>query len=217
MADCVEVITRRRIKALLQTALETTTLNGALNNVSLSITVTAYPLMWPLSGNFSFIVDTETIVVTAGHGTTTLTVTRAAPVSHLSLASCGLTASRVYLGVKDLAVDADFFRSLVTTGPAIQVRPAVGDEQDWQGHFSYTVTIRAYYGYAKNADNDFTVFENTNGAARAALGLASNYTGSTKGNPPESGKWMGPEEDVENQVGIVVKYELTLPFLGAFQ
>ena len=70
MADCAEVVTRKRIKALLQTALETATLNGALNNVSLSVTITAYPAMWPAAGSFSFVVDTETIVVTAGWGTT---------------------------------------------------------------------------------------------------------------------------------------------------
>lgn len=215
MSDCQEVITMKRIQALLQTALEATTLNGSISNVATTIVVTAYPKMWPASGNFSFIVGTETIVVTAGHGTTSLTVTRAAGVAHTTGATCTKTPSRVYLSIKDLDVNADFFNSIVIT-PAIQVRPAFRSGQDYMGHTKYSVPVRVYYGYPKNADNDYTAFINMNALVGSTLGTEGNYIGATKGPPTESDiEWNKPEEEIINTNGVSVKYELTLPFVGS--
>ncbi len=216
MADCQEVVTRKRLQAILQTALEATTLASALNNVSLTVLITEYPKFWPLSGSFSITIETETLVVTGGHSTTTLTVTRAAPVSHLISTAVTATSSRIYLGVKDLDSNADFFRKLISVGPVVQVRRSVRTGQDFQGHFSYDVTVRFYYGYAKAQDYDWTIIENTNAAGFNALGLRTNYTGSTKENPPEQAVVKEPEENTDDMVGICVKYEVTLMFLGAF-
>jgi hypothetical protein len=215
MSDCNEVRTRKRIQSLLQSALETAALNGALNNVSLTVAIVAYPSMWPASGNFSFVVGTETIVVTAGHGTTSLTVTRASPVSHLTGVVCTLVVSRVKLGSVNLDGNADFFDSLVAIGPYAQILPSEEDEVDFQGHTKYSVTLRMYFGYPKNADNDYVTIENLKGIARAVLFDTTNWTGSEKGNPPEeAGPWGKPDEDADNTVNVSVKFEKTMKFMG---
>lgn len=217
MADCPEVVTRRNIVAMLQTALETTTLSAGINNVTTTIPLTEYPLLWPLSGNFSFVIGTETLICIAGQGTTSLTVTRAAPVSHSSGATVSIVTSRVYSGVKDLGVGSDFFGNLVSKGPAVQVRWSQRASQDYQGHFVYHVPIRMYYGYAKNADNTGYTVENINALIYKTLADTTNYTGSTKGNPPstEGFSFPGLIEDVDDEVGVCVKYEVTVPFDGA--
>ena len=53
-----------------------TTLNGAITNVATSLVV-ASAAGFPTSGNFTIIIDSEQMTVTAGQGTTTWTVTRA--------------------------------------------------------------------------------------------------------------------------------------------
>lgn len=56
--------------------LASTTLNGAITNVVTSIVVTSGASPWPASAQFRIRVDSELMLVTAGAGSTTWTVTR---------------------------------------------------------------------------------------------------------------------------------------------
>lgn len=67
-----------------------TTLNGAINSAVTTITV-ASASGWPTSGNYTILIDTEQMLVTAGQGTTSWTVTRGynstSAASHLNAAA----------------------------------------------------------------------------------------------------------------------------------
>jgi microcystin-dependent protein len=72
----------------------TTTLNGALNASQTNVTITAWQTTWPSDGRkFLIQVDSEKMLVTAGFGTTALTVTRAAEGTTGATHSNGATVS----------------------------------------------------------------------------------------------------------------------------
>jgi hypothetical protein len=54
------------------------TLTAAIDNVTVTVPINAWPAAWPTDGRkFLIQIDTEKMLVTAGYGTTSLTVTRA--------------------------------------------------------------------------------------------------------------------------------------------
>lgn len=72
----------------------TTTLNGALNASQTNVTLAAWPAAWPSDGRkIIILVDSEKMLVTAGQGTTALTVTRGAEGTTAATHSSGASVS----------------------------------------------------------------------------------------------------------------------------
>jgi hypothetical protein len=67
---------RARERGITDTGFSTTT-TADPGTSGTTLAITAYPANWPTTGSFKVRVDSEVMVVTAGHSTTSLTVTRA--------------------------------------------------------------------------------------------------------------------------------------------
>ena len=221
MADCLEVVSRKNLRAILQAKLEATVTTAYLDASSNTLLIAEYPAFWPMSGIVQLLLNgIEPVYFASGWGSTTLIISRTQPTNIDPGAAVTLysnTPSRIFCGVKDLAISDDFFNALVSKGPAIQIRWAGRAKQDYQGHFVYVVPIRIYYGYARNEDNDGFAIENLNSLIFQTVADRSNYIGATKGSPPASDGVEYPEylEDTENETGVCVRYEMRVPFDGA--
>ncbi len=218
MSDCWEVITRKRIQTIAQDALENGVLDGAIDNVQTTIEVDEYKPCWPVSAEFTIVIGTEQLRVTAGFGDTELTVTRAyggtIAAAHLNQAAITPLASRVILGVLDCSPEtfADFFNNLLQDGFLIQVRNAKRNTSDVNALFDFTIRIRLYFAYPRYRNYDYSAVENALYALMNAINQRDLYTSAIE---PFEVEQDDPDEEYVIVKTIVAKYEIRTKHFGA--
>ena len=98
-------------KYISTTLLGSTTLNGDINAAVTTVVVTAYA-SFPASGNFKIQIDGEIMLVTAGQGTASWTVTRAQDSTTAASHSNGATVAQVLFdpvsGAENAASDVEY-------------------------------------------------------------------------------------------------------------
>lgn len=131
----------------------------------------------------------------------------------------GLTAARNVLGTHDLSVTDTFLATIVTDGPFLSIRPARMTDRDMTtGSMKYEVDCMLYFGFANDAEYDWTAIEDVlfTGATGllAALGTVTNWRASSSvvASLPQSIDLSEPEKKIDKP--IVAWYKLTLRFVG---
>lgn len=130
------------------------TLSAGINNSVATITISAWQWLWPSSDAFTILIGSEKMTVTAGHKTTTLTVTRAAggttAASHLSAAPITwivFPATRVFDGTTVFNATDAFLQTMVTSGPAFVIGcPALQTNDDHTRHSQWITDCKLYFG-----------------------------------------------------------------------
>lgn len=215
MSDCREVTTRKRLQAIAQGVLETGALSAGIDDVVTTIPIAAYPSSWPTAGDFTIVIGTEKILITAGHGTTSLTGTRGAAsttaAAHLIAAAVSLLSTRCILSVKNFELADQFFKSI---NVVLQIRGFSRGNFDYERlRYEFAVRARLYFSYARNADYDYTTVENILSALLDAWAKPANYivSGTRVANCPID---LSSEEAQEDRSlnPIVGFYEIMLRF-----
>lgn len=125
----------------------------------------------------------------------------------------GLSAARNVLGVDDFGASTELFLDMVSGGPYLKVLPAKREETDIQaGTKKFSIVAHLYFGFANDADYDFTAIEDIFFPLVNALALASNWTSASVVSPTDVST-DGPELKT-NHKPIIGMYTITLNFMG---
>lgn len=130
----------------------------------------------------------------------------------------GLSASRNVLGLDDIGATTDFFATIVSTGPYLQIRPAkIGKIDETSFMKGFSVECRLYFGFANDADYTYTAIEDllyTTGTGLIdSLMTVTNWTGASL-STPQSISDIAEPEILTDKKPIVAMYTLTLEFDG---
>ena len=158
-------------------------LNGAVDNVQLTITIDAWHWLWPTAGNFSLVIGTETFVVTAGHTTTILTVTRASPVNHANASPINwlvFPAARIIEGSyptdQITLLGRTFMQRITIDGPAIKIPvPSIQNTDDKSRHGEAQVTCVLFFGVLQNTPQSLVDLMSLIDIIRNVLFLQTNW------------------------------------------
>lgn len=140
-----------------------TKLSAAITNSQLTLTIPVWPWMWPTEGNFTIKIDSEVITVTAGHGTTTLTITRGTPVSHLinsEISWLVFPSTRIFEGSKPFDMSTSegklFIQDITHKGPSFKINlPQLISHDHINRHSLYRVECILFFGVPQNVAQIF--------------------------------------------------------------
>ena len=128
----------------------------------------------------------------------------------------GLTAARNVLGVDDIGATTEFFNTIVSSGPYLQIRPAKVSNVDVTSFMkSFSIECRLYFGYTNDADYTYTAIEDvlytvTTGLIDALLTTANWTTLAV----PQSIDGIDEPEILSNKKPAVGMYTIVLNFEG---
>lgn len=177
--------------------------NSAVTTLSLG---SAYPWLWPTAGNFTIQIDNEKFTVTAGHGTQTLTVTRAAggttAASHLINAPITwivFPAARVLDGSvpTDVTTDAGklFIQRIQTDGPAFKIGfPQLRSVSDRSLHSQWQCECVLHFGVPQNAVQPLVDLLSLLERIRTLLFLQATWAANAPSSLSDM-SWRDPEFD----------------------
>ncbi len=190
--------------ALTVPAMTTTTqaLDGT-NGAGVSVPITAWQTEWPLAGNFTIKVASETMTVTGGHGTTTLLCTRAAAVVHLTAAVVSWVSpfAHVYEGVAPLdqstTAGKQFIQRIMTDGLSLAFRGAsrLTDSDTGGLHGSYRLRFVMYFGTPQQKARSLIALTSILEVLRAAWRDPANFTTAGTASSATSVTWTDPVID----------------------
>lgn len=128
-----------------------------------------------------------------------------------------LAGARIFLGVKDLDDNDEFYNDIVDDGPALVIAPAVWGDRiismtTVNQPFEFNIDLLLYFGYVNNLDYDYTTIEDLVSNILKALATTSNYN--TAGAAmPERGISVSLDEEVNENPRIGL-YTITLMCTG---
>lgn len=133
-------------------------------------------------------------------------------------ATTGFTDARAILGIDDLGASVEFKKNIVTDGPYVLIRPAVlaMDEVSVSGSVSYDFQFDVYFGFAGDADYDFTAIEDLLFTAATGLipKLRTNATWTAASLPVPSGiTQLGPPQIQTTHKPAIGRYSFSMSVL----
>lgn len=128
-----------------------------------------------------------------------------------------LNGSRIFLGVRDLDDNDQFYNNIISDGPALIIKPAVWGDRlismtSLNQPFEFNVDLWLYFGYVNNLDYDYTTIEDLVSEILKTLATTSNYN-SPGVAMPERGISISLDEEI-NENPRVGLYLITLMFTG---
>ncbi|HEY3325133.1 MAG TPA: hypothetical protein VGP72_32060 [Planctomycetota bacterium] len=129
-----------------------------------------------------------------------------------TIASGVIASARIKKGYYPLLDTDEFFQDLVTNGPFLIIDPMTpGDFTTGTGQSEYTLKMKMYFGFNKDAAFDYSDVQNAFEALRNLLG-GRGYGGWTDCAAPKSIR-CGSAPEVSRKDVMIGMYEFELSFL----